>query len=216
MEKGRGSSEGRGPSVGQCWSWGHERSHGTRFPPNSMRALPILLLVLKEGAHLEEIWKGRGQGGIQTLHLNRKHNIVPIPPVHSQLCQHCHTVENISTIPPEVSINHRSHWAQTDRTGWVLFTTYQTPCFLKVTKNRSFPLMPEQVSNLAEVSSGNSGRSILAALWVILIFFKKMNINFFKWTATEITVHMADAKNCDSLTLSWGCYIYLMGCRYWG
>lgn len=78
MREGRESSEGRGPSAGQCSVLrAREESRLEGLSPTS-RILPISLLVLKEGAHLEKIWKGKGRGEVQILLLN-----TPVPPAHT-------------------------------------------------------------------------------------------------------------------------------------
>lgn len=89
MREGRESSEGRGPSAGQCSVLKAREESWLEVFFLTSRILPISLLVLKEGAHLEKIWKGKRQGEVQIPLLN-----TPIPPAHTQPCQQCHTMEN--------------------------------------------------------------------------------------------------------------------------
>lgn len=78
VREGRESSEGRGPSAGQCLVLrAREESWLEVFSPTS-RILPISLLLPKEGAHLEKIWKWKREGKIQILLLN-----TPIPSSHA-------------------------------------------------------------------------------------------------------------------------------------
>lgn len=64
--KGRGSSNGRGPSAHQCSVRG-AREESWREVSSPFKKGPSLpLLALKEAAHLEDIWKGKGQGKVQT------------------------------------------------------------------------------------------------------------------------------------------------------
>lgn len=122
MREGRESSEGRGPSAGQCSVLKAREESWLEVFFLTSRILPISLLVLKEGAHLEKIWKGKRQGEVQIPLLN-----TPIPPAHTQPCQQCHTMENPQhATQKKKSFNHKSH---TDAFGGVLLQFLEVHIF---------------------------------------------------------------------------------------